>query len=140
MNYNRPLSHEETRGTKTYHFPLAAATNPRVTAVIRRDPNSGRYRAGFSICSLGDSFRRVEGRNRAFERMLYAGHHAQSAVEATPDEIVKRFGEIMNSVNSHRPGTITEEILFDLMEVAQNLDQAFDKLDANRAEKDAAAA
>lgn len=125
----RTLTFEQTRGTKTYHLPFGKGEQPRLTLVVRRTP-SGSFHAGISVCAKEDLFTRQGGRARAFHRLN--GRPIMS-----PDG-VSLFGTLDTlcaGINDRRPNTVPEKVKWDLMEVCAFLNEAFDKLESNRAEK-----
>lgn len=125
----RPLTFEQTRGTKTYHLPFGKGEQPRLTLMVRRMPD-GIFHAGVSICAQEDLFTRHGGRARAFHRL---NGRPLSATDALG--LFEEVNRLIKSINTRHPGTVPDSAEFNLMEVCAFLNESFDKLEANRTAK-----
>jgi hypothetical protein len=125
----RPLTFEQTRGTKTYHLPFGKGQQPRFTLMVRRLPD-GTFHAGVSICAHEDLFTRQGGRSRAFHRL--------NGRPITAPDSVGLFGILdgmIQNINDRRPSTVPDKVKWDLMDVCHSLNEAFDSLETNRVGK-----
>jgi len=131
MGKYKPLTHEETRGTKTYHLPLERGpeTKPEVTLMVRRMPD-GSYHAAMSICAKGDQFEKHRGRRAAFHRL-----NGNPIVAVDAEELRLRLRDRFFQLEKARPGTISQKTEEDMVYLSVCLDETFNQLEANRTEK-----
>ena len=131
--FAKPLTFEETQGTKTYYLPFerSSLVGPQATIMVKRLAD-GTYVAGVTVRSLEEPFTKVEGRYRAFLRLQHApyGHGAFRAVD--PADLAWQIGTMLTRIHLNRPGTVSFQTRGDLDKFAAGLIEAFDKLDANR--------
>lgn len=125
----RPLTFEQTRGTKTYHLPFGKGEQPRLTLMVRRMPDET-FHAGVSICARGDLFTRRGGRARAFHRLEGRPIKAFNSIR-----LFDALDAMIKSINDRRPKTVPDKAKWDLLDICAYLNETFNKLEANRMEK-----
>lgn len=126
---NKPLTFEQTRGTKTYHLPFGKGENPTMTLMVRRMAD-GSFHAGLSVCAAGDPFSRRAGRSRAFHRL-----NGKPIIQPDNHSLFVALDTALARINERRPNTVPEKVKWDLMEVCSLLKEAFDQLESNRLAK-----
>lgn len=132
MQYDKPLSFEETRGTKTYYLPFnppfgdESGNFREATLMVRRLPD-GAYHAGLAIRSAKDPFVRREGRSRAFERLQHAPYRGIVAADA--DALWEELEKALDQVNEHHAFTVGCGTFVDAEDVCAKLDETFDTLE-----------
>lgn len=125
---SEPLSFEQTRGTKTFYFPVERdeACPPKMTVMIKRVAD-GSLHAGVSVCSAEDNFSRRVGRRIAFHRLL-----GRPLVASDSRELVDRLYSYLENLSKR--GVVGLRSLASLdLEMLEGVEAAFDMLDANRA-------
>jgi hypothetical protein len=130
------LTFEQTKGTRTIHFPLVrnAATPPEVTVVIRRTGVDA-FEAGVSFCASGDNFCKRSGRQLAFDRL-----QSQTRLRGTARDIMGTVCGKLSDISYRREqqgleqfSDVLDSDITKLIEHA-SLDEYFDRRDANRGE------
>lgn len=124
----KTLSFEKTRGTKTFHLPFQrnAELGPELTIMVRRD-DDGTYSAGLAVCSPDDQFVKRTGRRIAFHRLEGCPFQAQSA-----RELVEKIDEHLDELTHRRVGMLSVPTIQDVLDLADQLDGMFDRLEKNR--------
>ena len=133
----RPLTFEETQGTKTYYLPFerSSLVGPEATVMVKR-LGDGTFIAGVTVRSLEEPFTKVEGRYRAFLRLQHAPYGQGAFRAADPQDLADQIALMFQRIQSHRGLTVSMSSLQDLAPLAEGLIDAFDKLDANRLARD----
>lgn len=132
----KPLTFEQTKGTKTYYLPFERGpeTPPEATVMVRR-LEDGTYIAGVSVRSLEEPFVKLEGRFRAYNRMLHAPYGRGAFRAADGDDLAAQIEEMFLAISVHHPGTVSMQAIDDLEDLTKGLSEAFDRLDKNREER-----
>jgi len=128
----RPLTFEETQGTKTYYLPFerSSLVGPEATVMVKRLAD-GTFIAGVTVRSLEEPFTKVEGRYRAFLRLQHAPYGRGAFRAADPGDLVNQIAEMFARIQEHH-NVVSDASMQDLQAFAEGLVAAFDKLDANR--------
>ena len=128
----KPLTFEQTQGTKTYYLPFERGplTPPEVTIMVRQLPD-GTFVAGVSVCSNDDPFTRVEGRFRAYNRMLHAPYGKGAFRAANSDDLTDQISAMLDGVTTIHYN-ISVLTMQDLEIMSGGLQAAFEKLAKNR--------
>jgi hypothetical protein len=123
-----PLTFEQTRGTKTFYFPVERdeACPPKLTVMIKR-ATDGSLHAGVSVCSSEDNFCRRVGRKIAFYRLL-----GRPLVALNSKDLVDQLYFYLEALAKRRVGDAFHLPAMDL-EMLEGVEAAFDMLDENRA-------
>ena len=121
---SKPLSVEQLTGTRTAFLPLCReGRRPEATLVFER-VSKETFAVGVAVCSLVERFIKAEGQKKAFHRLK-----GKPFCVGTPDEICEALVEYFELLNVNRPGTVSDQSMQDVGEVADQLQVRFNRME-----------